>query len=259
MSSRLSFEAESFEMPLELAGELDELSAGLMEGEWDGEVSRSSASYIRWVQQALNRIMGLRLAADGVMGPATRSAIRSFQSQAGLTADGVVGPRTEAALRSRGAPAPPGAGGGSGQTSGGPVVMPPLVVTCPTLPMTVVVDGYSQNQTSVGTAQQSQLGPAVLALLRSLRPGCTQVRRVVTVGHASTEGSLTVNETVGRQRAAAVSSFLSAALGVLPALLPSPPVFEPPLSKGETEPVISPEASEADRRKNRRVGVTLMP
>lgn len=259
MSNPFTFETEFFEMPLELSGEGDEFSAWLMEGEWEGEVSRSSASYLRWVQQALNRIMGLRLAVDGLMGPATRSAIRSFQSQAGLTADGVVGPRTEAALRSRGAPTPPGAGSGTSPAPSGTVVMPPLVVTCPTLPMTVVVDGYSQNQTTVGSVQQAKLGPAVLALLRSLRTGCTQVRRVVTVGHASTEGSLATNETVGRQRAAAVSGFLSSALGVLPVLLPSPPVFDPPLSKGETEPLISPETSEADRRKNRRVVVTLLP
>jgi peptidoglycan hydrolase-like protein with peptidoglycan-binding domain len=61
---------------------------------------------IRWVQAALNRILGLRLAVDGIVGPQTRSAIRSFQSKYGLVVDGIVGPQTGAALEAalRGAP-----------------------------------------------------------------------------------------------------------------------------------------------------------
>ncbi|HVM26700.1 MAG TPA: NlpC/P60 family protein [Mycobacteriales bacterium] len=42
------------------------------------------------------------LAADGVFGPRTRSAVVAFQSSRGLAADGVVGPRTWAALGSAG-------------------------------------------------------------------------------------------------------------------------------------------------------------
>lgn len=63
-----------------------------------GEISRSSPDYVRWVQQALNQAMGLRLAVDGDRGPLTRSAIRSFQQRQGLKVDGVVGPQTEPAL-----------------------------------------------------------------------------------------------------------------------------------------------------------------
>jgi peptidoglycan hydrolase-like protein with peptidoglycan-binding domain len=59
---------------------------------WEGEVSRRSPEYVRWVQQSLNQIMRLRLAADGVLRPQTRSAVRSFQQRQGLTADGIVGP-----------------------------------------------------------------------------------------------------------------------------------------------------------------------
>jgi hypothetical protein len=44
---------------------------------------------------------------DGIMGPQTRSAIRSFQQQRGLQADGRVGPQTEHAMIAAGAgPAP---------------------------------------------------------------------------------------------------------------------------------------------------------
>jgi peptidoglycan hydrolase-like protein with peptidoglycan-binding domain len=66
--------------------------------EVDSEVNRRSREYIKWVQQSLNQILGLRLVVDGVMGPQTRSAIRSFQTRHGLAVDGIVGPKTEAAL-----------------------------------------------------------------------------------------------------------------------------------------------------------------
>lgn len=75
---------------------------------WEGEISRSSHDYVRWVQASLNSIDGTRLAVDGISGPMTRSAVRSFQSRRGLAADGVVGPQTEAALIRAGAPQPPG-------------------------------------------------------------------------------------------------------------------------------------------------------
>ena len=58
----------------------------------------ASSEYIRWVQSALNDVLGLRLPANGIADPATRSAIRSFQQQNGLPVDGVVGPDTERAL-----------------------------------------------------------------------------------------------------------------------------------------------------------------
>jgi len=70
------------------------------EEEWEtGSPDRSSREYIKWVQQALNQIMGLRLAVDGISGTQTRSAVRSFQQQRGLTVDGIVGPQTEAAIK----------------------------------------------------------------------------------------------------------------------------------------------------------------
>jgi murein DD-endopeptidase MepM/ murein hydrolase activator NlpD len=50
---------------------------------------------------------------DGIMGPATRRAVRRFQSCAGLAVDGVAGSGTIAALQ-RGGPAPIGGGPPSG-------------------------------------------------------------------------------------------------------------------------------------------------
>lgn len=56
----------------------------------------SSSTGLTATQQALG------VAADGVMGPATRAAIVAFQREHGLTADGIVGPQTRAALKRAG-------------------------------------------------------------------------------------------------------------------------------------------------------------
>ena len=82
--------------------------AGQIGRSWLGEMSQENPDYTRWVQQSLNRIMGLRLAVDGQTGRQTRSAIRSFQNRSRLSVDGVVGPRTEEALVAAGASRPPG-------------------------------------------------------------------------------------------------------------------------------------------------------
>ncbi|MCZ7555775.1 MAG: DUF2272 domain-containing protein [Bacteroidia bacterium] len=81
--------------------------------------SRKSVPNIRWVQASLNRILGLRLVVDGIMGPRTRDAVRRFQNMAGIATDGVVGARTKAALIRAGAQ-PPKAGAGSTSASMAP-------------------------------------------------------------------------------------------------------------------------------------------
>lgn len=65
----------------------------------ESEVNRNSPDYIRWLQESLNKVLGLRLTVDGIMGPQTRSAIRSFQQRQSLVADGVVDLKTENTLR----------------------------------------------------------------------------------------------------------------------------------------------------------------
>ncbi len=59
--------------------------------------SGTEGRQVQLLQQALG------IGVDGVFGPATEEAVRSFQASRGLTVDGIVGPATGAALRSKGA------------------------------------------------------------------------------------------------------------------------------------------------------------
>ncbi len=117
MKNLFDFEAEPFEAysefdeyEEELDSELEGFDTELADEEWETEVNRRSPGYIRWIQGSLNKILGLRLGVNGIMGQQTRSAIRSFQKRRGLKADGIVGTQTERALIAAGASPPPGIG-----------------------------------------------------------------------------------------------------------------------------------------------------
>lgn len=110
--------------PFEGYVEFDEWESGsdfefeAQDFEWEGEVSRSSPAYVRWVQQSLNQVQGSGLVVDGIKGPKTTAAVKQFQQRRGLTVDGIVGPITEAALVSAGAPRPPQTGTGTPSSAG---------------------------------------------------------------------------------------------------------------------------------------------
>jgi peptidoglycan hydrolase-like protein with peptidoglycan-binding domain len=57
--------------------------------------SGSEGRQVKLLQEALGGVK-----VDGVFGPETEAAVRSFQSSHGLSVDGIVGPQTSAALRS---------------------------------------------------------------------------------------------------------------------------------------------------------------
>jgi peptidoglycan hydrolase-like protein with peptidoglycan-binding domain len=53
---------------------------------------------VRRLQRALRRTPDLGITVDGVFGPQTEAAVKSFQEGAGLVVDGIVGPQTWNAL-----------------------------------------------------------------------------------------------------------------------------------------------------------------
>lgn len=82
--------AQRHEALSRLAANLGAIHGSLRRGDRGPEVSL--------LQQALEEVLGEPAAVDGVFGPATERAVRTFQAQQGLVVDGVAGPRTRAAL-----------------------------------------------------------------------------------------------------------------------------------------------------------------
>lgn len=84
------------------------------EPEWlyelEAEINRRSKTYIKWVQQQLNRIESAGLRADGVMGTKTRNAIKVFQKKYSVVSppDGKPSEKLDSFFIMFGAPPPPG-------------------------------------------------------------------------------------------------------------------------------------------------------
>ena len=230
----------------------------------------SGAQYVRWVQDSLNRILGLRLAVDGVAGTQTRSAIRSFQERSGLAVDGIVGPQTDAKLRaalgSRASLAPRALGGTAPGLAAAPRSLPspcgnPTPVPCsPT-----VIDHFAKAKAAVEPAHEGSYRAAIASLATCIATGlrgllASGVIRIV--GHTSTEGSTVSNDTLGQARADQVAADLEAALlaqGLTVSTFFVAPVdgvvFLRAETRGESSLRIKPERTEEDRRKNRRVEI----
>ncbi|MFF2410966.1 peptidoglycan-binding protein [Streptomyces sp. NPDC058092] len=58
-----------------------------------------SGDGVKRLQRSLTAALGSTVGIDGTFGPATATAVRSYQTSRGLTADGIVGPGTWAALQ----------------------------------------------------------------------------------------------------------------------------------------------------------------
>ncbi|MEW2070861.1 peptidoglycan-binding protein [Streptomyces sp. NPDC007346] len=132
----------------------------------------SSGPQVKAVQQLLNAQGYAAGTADGVFGPATKSATQAFQRARSLTADGAVGPKTWTALLSAGT-TPALARGGSGDA----VKRLQRALTA-ALGTTVGVDGSfgPTTETAVRTYQSSRglsvdgkVGPATWGALQAGR------------------------------------------------------------------------------------------
>jgi hypothetical protein len=64
---------------------------------WEPEPWMGS-EYVWWVQNCLNKTLGLRIPLSGVIGPETRSAIRGFQRRRGIPINGILDATTHNAL-----------------------------------------------------------------------------------------------------------------------------------------------------------------
>lgn len=154
MKQELSFEGEPFQGYTqfdEFEGRDPELFeaggiGGEMSYEWMGEISRGSPDYVRWVQQSLNRVIGLRLAVDGKTGTQTRSAVRSFQQRQGLKVDGVVGQQTEQALAIASGTRPPATTNTPAPGSAPAPIGPSLAVNTPMPESGPGFRAYQRNQ-----------------------------------------------------------------------------------------------------------------
>lgn len=207
-------------------------------------LSEDATADIRWLQTALNQVLGTHLAVDGDAGPATRTALRQFQGLRGLATDGIASQRTLAALHGAvqhpGSSAAAAAGNASAAGAAGAVAgTGGATGDCATL------SSFLQGEHSVSVANLALLRVVAQHILRD------GIRSVVITGFASSEGVDIDNIALGMRRANEVGAKLRLALesehrgssaGV--ALLP--------FSRGESEQIAG-----GNRPLNRRVTVCL--
>lgn len=166
--------------------------------------ARSGRNYIRWVQQALNQILGLRLATDGMIGPQTRSAIRSFQQRQGLVTDGKVGPKTEAALKA--------ATGGVAPTAIASARAITTKSVCATTGTpTEVLNRFAFDSDQLIPAHETQLIKVARAIL-ARKSGPSPITSICVLGHTDPEGTDNYNLQLGQRRAERVAQRLRATL-----------------------------------------------
>jgi len=232
--------------PRQTVSEFEAFDFGADTREWEGEVNRKGRDYIKWVQQSLNQILGIRLTIDGDLGSKTRSAIRSFQQKQGLTADGIVGAKTEAAIKSalgqsgfststgqRPAPAQPN----SAQASVG------FNTACE------VIDRFDFNDPNVKERDpnhQRQLAQVVARLMAAASKASTPIP-VRFIGHTDPVGSAAYNEQLGLKRATSARKIVMNKLNARPDLVARLD-FKSAETRGEREPL-------PDKAASRRVQI----
>jgi putative peptidoglycan binding protein len=205
MSRPFYFEGESSEFDRESAFARDEFGFEMNGQEWEVDGNRNSADYIRWVQQALNKILGLRLAVDGVTGTQTRSAIRSFQQQKGLVADGVVGSKTEAALIGAGAGSPTGTSGTVVASGACPPKLTFVDCPVPGAAPTEVLDHFAFNDARLNRPRHTPQIINVARRIISSQSSRQPIRSLLIAGHTDPVGSDDFNFALGRRRAEEVT------------------------------------------------------
>ena len=152
---------------------------------------------IRWLQDALNKVMNADLKVDGVPGTATRAALRAFQAAHGLKSDGVAGPQTRDALHRLLFDAAP--------------VAPLIAAPCTGLPVRQVLDRFAFGQHRLEPHHQPKIDAIAACLLSSLASP-TPIDGLSLIGHTDPVGSDAANTTLGQRRAEAVADAIEASL-----------------------------------------------
>jgi hypothetical protein len=162
-------------------------------------IDRTSRDYVIWVQRALNSALGLRLAVDGILGPSTRSAIRTFQQRQGLGVDGIVGPATEERLR---------------RSTGTSPHMAGAATTCPPKPVFVDcpppghpfenLDEFAFNSAALNRPRHDPLLENVVDEVEASLGTSQPIRTILLAGHTDPVGGVDFNFDLGRRRAETV-------------------------------------------------------
>ncbi len=196
--------------------------------ELEADVNRDSRDYGKWIQRSLNKILGLRLAEDGIMGAQTRSAIRTFQQRRGLTVDGVVGAKTDAAIKQ--------ALVGSAHATPYPVN-----ANCE------VLDRFNFDKDELQPFHQPQLAKVAIRVVASQRTS-QPIRKIQITGHTDVAGEDRYNLGLGQRRANQARTGLIVAIERMkPGASRS--VVIATASKGELNPISK------DNPRNRRVEI----
>jgi phosphatidylserine/phosphatidylglycerophosphate/cardiolipin synthase-like enzyme len=197
---------------------------------------------VRWVQNSLNRILGLQLSVDGIPGPATRSAIRTFQQRQGLWADAVVDPKTRAALVAAVAPLPDSGQSQVAATASGLPQATNVDCPAPSAAPVAVLDNFVFDKSNLvrgrHTSQLDALARAAISSQRTPQP----VESILIAGHTDPVGSDSYNFQLGWGRAREVRAELARTLERMSPGVTSRIKFEI-ASCGERQPKATPESS----------------
>lgn len=205
---------------------------------WQGEITQEGPQRVCWIQESLNRVMGLQLPVDGIMGPQTRSAIRSFQQRQRLSVDGIVGSATFGALLRAGVK-PPAQG-----------VFPTDV----TAPADASLDQFDFDKSVLKPAHLQAIDSISNKIVESWKRG-RPFFTVKVVGHTDPVGQAQYNQALGLRRALAVRTALQNMLKTKQRDLYFK-VLVLASSKGASEPVDITNTPQGKAR-NRRVEVFL--
>ena len=253
----------------EFSDEMGDFNTEFEDFDWEREANRNSPDYVRWVQTSLNRILGLKLAVDGKMGPATRSAIRNFQQKHGLVVDGILAPKTEAAIKAALSgigvhqTTPPRRGGGISITGNRYEVF--LIRE--------TISGFPRYTNAVGYLPQperAKIATIAKQIIESYGSGQRPIRTIQLVGHSDldTPRRPDFEHRISADRALEVHSALSQAIerqSLRESSAPRPwPPFETRINwqlvaMGATQPRVADPRNESERLQNRRVEVILFP